>query len=60
MSTALAAPSLSLRAISYIVWRLVPGRGPTKMAEFSHTEAGSGLDMLAAVEETPRRDLRRR
>lgn len=59
-STALAPPSLSLRAISYVVWRLIPGRGPTKLAEFSHTEAGSGLDMLAAVEETPRRDLRRR
>ena len=28
------------------------------MAGFSHTEAGSGLDMLAAAEETPRRDMR--
>jgi hypothetical protein len=31
-----------------------------KMAEFSHTEAGSGLDMLAATEETPRAELRPR
>ena len=30
------------------------------MAEFSHTELGSGLDMLAAVEETPRREMRAR
>ena len=28
------------------------------MAGFSHTEAGSGLDMLAATEETDRRDMR--
>jgi len=46
-----------LWAISSVVWR-IPGRGPMKMAGFSHTEAGSGLDMLAAVEETPRRDMR--
>ena len=31
-----------------------------KMAEFSHTEQGSGLDMLAAVEETTRREMRAR
>ncbi len=31
-----------------------------KMAEFSHTEQGSGLDMLAAVEETSRREMRAR
>ena len=43
-----------------MVWKLVPGRAATKMAEFSHTEAGSGLDMLAAVEETPRPELRAR
>jgi hypothetical protein len=49
-----------LRAVSWLVWRLVPGRAATKMAEFSHTEAGSGLDMLAAVEETPRPELRAR
>ena len=46
-----------LWVISSVVWRL-PGRGPLKLAGFSHTEAGSGLDMLAAVEETPRRDMR--
>jgi hypothetical protein len=46
-----------LWAISSVVWRL-PGRSSIKMAGFSHTEAGSGLDMLAACEETPRRDMR--
>ncbi len=48
-----------LWAISSLVWR-IPGRDSIKMAGFSHTEAGSGLDMLAAVEETPRRDMRAR
>lgn len=51
---------LLLRAVSWLVWRVVPGRAATKMAEFSHTEAGSGLDMLAAVEETTRPELRAR
>jgi hypothetical protein len=46
-----------LWAISQVVWR-IPGRDALKMAGFSHTEAGSGLDMLAATEETPRRDMR--
>ncbi len=46
-----------LWAISSIVWR-IPGRSSTKMAGFSHTEAGSGLDCLLACEETPRRDMR--
>jgi len=46
-----------LWAISSVVWRM-PGRGSIKMAGFSHTEAGSGLDMLAATEETTRRDMR--
>jgi rubrerythrin len=45
--------------ISNVVWR-IPGRASIKMAGFSHTEAGSGLDMLAAVEETPRREMRAR
>ncbi len=48
-----------LWAISNVVWR-IPGRAALKMAGFSHTEAGSGLDMLAAVEETPRREMRAR
>lgn len=48
------------RVVSGVVWRLVPGRAATKLAEFSHTEAGSGLDMLAAAEETPRREMRAR
>ena len=52
--------TFTLRWVSWIVWRLVPGRGATKMAEFSHTEYGSGLDMLCAVEETSRREMRRR
>ena len=46
-----------LWTISQVVWR-IPGRGSRKMAGFSHTEAGSGLDMLSAAEETPRRDMR--
>lgn len=54
------AAGLPLWLLSWVVWRLVPNRGPTKMAEFSHTEAGSGEDMLLAVEETPRRELRAR
>lgn len=52
--------SRPLWALSYVIWRALPGRAATKMAEFSHTEAGSGLDMLAAVEETERRGLRLR
>jgi rubrerythrin len=46
-----------LWAISAIIWRL-PGRTSIKMAGFSHTEAGSGIDMLLACEQTPRRDMR--
>ncbi len=46
-----------LWSISQLVWR-IPGRGSKKMAGFSHTEAGSGLDMLSAAEETPRREMR--
>ncbi len=44
--------------LSWFVWKLVPGRGATKLAEFSYTEAGSGLDMLVAAEQTERRDMR--
>lgn len=50
--------SVQLRAVSWVVWRLVPGRAATKMAEFSHVEAGSGIDGLAAVEETSRTEMR--
>ena len=46
-----------LWAISSVVWR-IPGRTAAKMAGFSHTEEGSAYDMLAAVEETPRREMR--
>lgn len=49
--------NLWLRLISALVFR-IPGRPAAKMAGFSHTEHGSGLDMLSAAERTPRRDLR--
>ena len=45
--------------VSWIVWK-IPARRALKMAMFSHTEAGSSLDMLAAAEETGRPDLRRK
>lgn len=45
--------------VSSFVWRL-PGKTSLKLAGFSHTEQGSGLDMLAATEETSRRDMRAR
>jgi hypothetical protein len=45
--------------ISSVVWRL-PGKASLKLAGFSHTEHGSGLDMLAATEETHRREMRAR
>lgn len=48
-----------LWAISSVIWRL-PGKVPSKLAGFSHTEFGSALDMLAAVLETPRREMRAR
>lgn len=50
---------LLLRAISQLVWR-IPGRPAAKMAGFSHTEYGSGLDMLCAAQETPDGELRAR
>lgn len=53
-----AVRDLPLWALSWVVWKVLPGRASMKMAEFSHVEAGSGLDMLAAVQETPRRELR--
>jgi hypothetical protein len=52
-------PFSSLWIISWIVWR-IPSRRSMKMAEFSHTEAGSSLDMLAAAEATVRPDLRKK
>jgi hypothetical protein len=48
-----------LWAVSTLVWR-VPGRPAIKMAQFSHTEAGSGLDMLEAAALTTRPDMRRK
>ncbi|MCB9665490.1 MAG: hypothetical protein H6732_15365 [Alphaproteobacteria bacterium] len=50
--------SLVLRWISRLVF-LLPGRAAAKMAEFSHTEYGSGLDMLAATALTGSRARRR-
>jgi hypothetical protein len=43
--------SALLRLVSRLVFRL-PGRAAAKMAEFSHTEYGSGLDMLQATQLT--------
>lgn len=60
MSDAIPLSDRPLWALSWLIWRIVPGRASTKMAGFSHTERGSGLDMLEAVESTKRRDLRRR
>jgi len=48
-----------LWVISSFVWRM-PGKTSLKLAGFSHTEQGSGLDMLAATEETTRREMRAR
>lgn len=45
----LVIPFALFRLISRIIWRR-PGQGARKMAEFSHVEAGSGLDMLEATE----------
>ena len=56
----ISAANTPLWIVSWLTWRLRPDRPAMKMAEFSHVEAGSGLDMLAAVEETPRRDMRLR
>lgn len=50
--------SLLLRLVSAVVFRL-PGRPAAKMAEFSHTEYGSGLDMLGATEACANPILRR-
>jgi hypothetical protein len=46
--------------LSWVVWK-IPARRAVKMAEFSHTEEGSSLDMLAAAEEeNVRPNLRRK
>jgi hypothetical protein len=52
-------PFNSLWFISWIVWK-IPSRRPIKMAGFSHTEAGSSLDMLAAAEAAQTPDLRKK
>lgn len=60
MSDAIPLSDRPLWALSWLIWRVVPGRASTKMAGFSHTEQGSGLDMLGAVEHTERREMRRK
>ena len=46
--------------VSWVVWK-IPARRAAKLAEFSHTEEGSSLDMLAAAEgENIRPNLRRK
>jgi hypothetical protein len=50
-------PSPFVRFLSWLVFN-VPGRPAAKMAEFSHTETGSALDMITAAEETARPELR--
>ena len=50
-------PSPIVRFLSWLVFH-VPGRPAAKMAEFSHTETGSALDMITAAEETVRPELR--
>lgn len=47
-----------LSLVSRLVFRL-PGRAAAKLAEFAHTEYGSGLDMLEAVDHADRPALRR-
>lgn len=45
---------------SWFVWK-IPARRARKLAEFSHTEEGSSLDMMAAAEaESVRSNLRRK
>src|ERR1700674_2080034 len=45
---------------SWVVWK-IPARRAAKLAEFSHTEEGSSLDMMAAAEgENVRPNLRRK
>jgi hypothetical protein len=51
------SPSRFLWLLSWLIFR-IPGRPAAKMAEFSHTEAGSALDMISAAEQTTRPELR--
>lgn len=52
-------PFTMLRLVSWIVWK-IPSRRPLKMAGFSHTEAGSSLDMMDAAENAPTASLRKK
>jgi len=54
-----SGPFSALRMVSWLVWK-IPSRRPMKMAGFSHTEAGSSLDMMDAAEEAPTPDLRKK
>jgi hypothetical protein len=55
----LLIPSPLFRLISWMVFHL-PGRDALKMAEFSHVELGSGMDMLAATADQKDPLLRRK
>ena len=48
-----------LTTVSWILWKY-PRRAARLLAKFSQAERGSAYDMLAAVELTQRRDLRRK
>jgi hypothetical protein len=52
-------PFTMLRLVSWVVWK-IPSRRPLKMAGFSHTEAGSSLDMMDAAEFAPTPSLRKK
>lgn len=54
-----SSPFTMLRLISWVVWK-IPSRRPLKMAGFSHTEAGSSLDMMDAAEVAPTASLRKK
>ena len=55
----LLIPYPVFRLISWLVFQL-PGRDALKMAEFSHVELGSGMDMLAATADETDPLLRRK
>lgn len=55
----LLLPYPIFRFVSWLVFQL-PGRDALKMAEFSHVELGSGMDMLAATNDQKDPLLRRK
>ncbi len=50
----------SLRMVSWLVWKIPVPPADEDVAGFSHTEAGSSLDMMDAAEEAPTPDLRKK